>query len=96
VAVEIHKPIGSAAQELFAGISASSYLDVEQTIADRRYSPSLAIAGVVAPEVNMTISCAAQVSMALISAAMDNDVVQPAADTFQNPSLTTREVIVAV
>jgi len=75
MAVQVYQPVGSAAQELFAWISASSNLDVVQTIADGRQSPSLAIAAVVAPEINMAVSTAAQVCMSFMSAAVDNDVV---------------------
>jgi len=75
MAVQVYQPVGSAAQELFAWISASSYLDVVQTIAGGRHSPSLAITAIVAPEINISISTAAQKSMVAMSAAVDNDVV---------------------
>jgi len=80
MAVEINQSVGSAAQEHFTGSSATSYLDVEQTIVDGNYSPSLAITAVVAPEVNKAIISAAQKNFTGISAAVDKDVVQPIAN----------------
>jgi len=80
VGVEIHQSVGCTAQKYFASISTSSNLDVISTIADRRYSPSLAIAGVMAPEVDIAISCATQILTTLISSPVDNDVVKTATD----------------
>jgi len=80
MAMEVHQPVGCAAQEHFACISASSYLNVEQTFADGNNSPFLAITAVVAPEINIAISSAAQVRIIVMSATVDNDIVETISD----------------